>query len=81
MAIITGTNNKAVNNPKSLKICSYNMHGFKNGVSTVQDLCLNYDVILLQEHFLLKTNLNKFVDININFQAFSLSSIRQRPVF
>ena len=78
MAIITGTNNKAVNNPKSLKICSYNMHGFKNGVSTVQDLCLNYDIILLQEHWLLKANLNKFVDINSNFQAFSLSSMNNK---
>ena len=63
---------------KSIKVCSYNMHGFKNGVSTVQDLCLNYDIILLQEHWLLKANLNKIGDINVNFQAFCLSSMNAK---
>ena len=66
------------NSSRSIKICSYNMHGFKNGVSTVQDLCLKYDIILLQEHWLLKGNLNKIGDINENFQAFSLSSMNDK---
>jgi len=69
-------NNIAIN--KSIRICSYNMHGFNNGISTVQDLCLSYDIILLQEHWLLKANLNKIVDINSNFQAFSLSSMNDK---
>src|SRR5271163_2521657 len=63
---------------KSIKICSYNMHGYNNGVSTVRDLCLNYDIILLQEHWLLKDCLYKIDNINNDFQSFSLSSMNDK---
>lgn len=52
----------SVVNNSELSIVSYNMHGFKQGFSTVRDLCTNYnpDIFLLQEHWLLPTNFDSF---------------------
>ena len=44
-----------------LKIISYNMHGFNQGHSSVEELIqlLNPDVFLLQEHWLTPANMYK----------------------
>ena len=47
-----------------INICSYNMHGFNCGVSYVKSLCENYDIIFLQEHWLLSCNLFKLEEID-----------------
>ena len=48
----------------SLSIISYNMHGFHQGLSVVQDLAASgkdqIDIFLLQEHWLTPANLYKF---------------------
>src|ERR1051325_4851772 len=59
-------------------MCSYNMHGFNNGLSMVKSLCSNHDFILLQEHWLLKSDLYKIDHIDQNFQSYSLSSMNTK---
>jgi len=42
---------------RSLSLCSFNLHGFKNGSNTASDLCKSFDLVLLQENWLRKDNL------------------------
>lgn len=60
-----------------LSVVSYNMHGFNQGFSTVRDLCINYnpDVFLLQEHWLLPTNLNWFDRVSQDYFCFGSSAM------
>ena len=51
------------------------MHGFNNGVSMVKSLCKAHDIILLQEHWLLTSNLYKLDQIDNNFQCYSISAM------
>ena len=44
----------------------------------VRDLCLNYDIILLQEHWLLKDNLCKLSAVDTNFDDYGLSSMSNK---
>ena len=46
----------------SIKLISYNMHGFNQGILELEYLCteLKYDIIFIQEHWLSDNNLNKF---------------------
>ena len=48
-----------------LKIVSYNMHGFNQGHSSVEELIqlFNPDIILLQEHWLTPANMYKLIVI------------------
>ena len=41
----------------------------------VKSLCDTHDIILLQEHWLLTSNLHKINQINSNFQCYSLSAM------
>ena len=52
---------------KLLKICSYNMHGFNTGNAFLKELCINNDIIFVQEHWLLSQHLVKFNNINDDF--------------
>ena len=63
---------------ESLRLCSFNMHGFNNGFSMLKTICLSYDIILLQETWLLESNLFKLNQVNNNFQSFSLSSMNNK---
>jgi len=53
----------------SISVISYNMHGFNQGISAVQDISSSLlpDVYILQEHWLTPSNLNKFDIINDYF--------------
>ena len=44
----------------------------------LKSLCQDNDIILLQEHWLLKSNLYKLEDINDNFQVFSISAMDKK---
>lgn len=70
----------SVHNPLAIavKICSYNMHGFKNGLPMARELCKTHDLILLQEHWLLKNNLDKLDSIDRDFMSFNLSSMNAK---
>ena len=49
---------------RQLKIVSFNMHGFNQGFSAVDELIhkIDPDVVLCQEHWLTPANLHKFND-------------------
>ena len=51
------------------------MHFFLNGLSMVKELCHKYDIILLQEHWLLKDNLCKLASIDNDFAYCDVSSM------
>ena len=39
-----------------LKVISYNVHGVKNSSDTLQKMTTDYDIILVQEHWLFRMN-------------------------
>jgi len=59
----------------NLHSCTFNMHGFNNGIAMVKQLCQDFDIIILQEHWLSKANLYKLDNIDPNYRAFGLSSM------
>ena len=69
---------KNTSNFFGLKICSFNMHGFNSGLSLAKILCSDYDLIFLQEHWLLKQDLYKLDMIDSNFKSNGLSSMDQK---
>ena len=54
----------------NIRISSYNMHGYNNGSSMLKTLCLNNNITLIQEHWLLHTDLYKLDLFDVNFQSF-----------
>ena len=48
-------------------LCSFNLHGFNQGKLFLSELCLNNDVICIQEHWLVDTECDKIVNFNANF--------------
>ena len=47
----------------SISISSYNCHGLGSGkIEYIAGLCLNFDFVLVQEHWLISDNLDMFVD-------------------
>jgi len=57
----------AASNFNTLKICSFNMYGYAYGLSMVQALFSDYDIILLQETWLSESNMDKLNDIDPEF--------------
>jgi len=67
--------NKMDNTVGSLKFCSYNCRSLKSSLLDVQNLSKLYDVVLLQEHWLLPFELGMLNDINSDFMAFGVSAV------
>ena len=61
-------------NPE-LSTCSYNMHGFRNGLNTVIDLCSTFNLVAVQEHWLRSDNLNNIALINEKFAYYGASGM------
>ena len=59
-----------------LKVISFNLHGFNQGCSALNDLIesVNPDIFMLQEHWLTPPNLNKF-DIFTDYFTFGCSAM------
>ena len=62
----------------NLNMCSYNMYGFSNGAHTAKSLCLNHDIVMLQEHWLSNNNLNKLNTIHNDFSVVGVSSMESK---
>src|SRR5437867_5250343 len=62
----------------NLKICSYNMFGYANGLPLLTILCQSYDIILLQEHWLTTCELGKLNNINSSFTSIGVSAMDKR---
>ena len=67
----------ACSNLTSLKIVSYNMHGFRQGCPVLDDLIYscNPDIFLLQEHWLTPANLYLFDNHFVNYFSFGSSAM------
>ena len=63
---------------QQLRICSFNMHGFNSGHFTITLLCNNYDVILIQEHWLQSSERYKLGEIGSDFASFGLSPMNTK---
>ena len=58
-----------------LRICSFNLHGLSNSSVYLHDLCCNNDIIFIQEHWLLRSELSKMEDVLCDFKFFGCSAI------
>jgi len=56
-------------------ICSYNLHGLNQGKPLLDDLCKQFSIIFVQEHWLSTEQLYKFDSISSDFLCFSKSSM------
>jgi len=58
-----------------VKTVSYNMHGFNSGLSLLHEMCKTYDIILIQEHWLQSSELEKLNMIDCNFSSLAESAM------
>ena len=70
----------------AIKVATYNCHGFQSSVNDIRQLCSNHDVILLQETWLMESELPQLSRVDRNFYHKGISSmdtnrtlIRGRP--
>lgn len=59
----------------ALKIATYNCHSFKTSVNDIRQLCNTHDIILLQETWLLESELPLLGQVNTNFYYKGISSM------
>ena len=62
----------------ALNLVCYNMHGFKNGINALNDLCLKADIISVEEHWLAPFDLRKIVNFSDEFQGFGWSAMSDK---
>jgi len=62
-------------NLSDVSLCTYNCRSIKNSLFDVQKLCVKYDIIFLQEHWLLPCELNTLSNIDTEFLAFGVSAV------
>ena len=67
-----------IKSPPHLKMCSFNVHGYNNGLSMIENLCDTHDIIFIQEHWLQESELYKINNINTDFNCFSISSMSKK---
>ena len=63
------------NNSAGLRVCSYNFRSVKNSMRDVLRLCESYDIICLQEHWLLPNELNLLSNIHSDFFGCGYSAV------
>lgn len=63
----------------SLSNMSYNMHGFSQGITYLQESCnlQEFDVIFIQEHWLVPALMNKTLNVNNNYICYGKSAMDQ----
>ena len=61
----------------SLSVVTYNMHGFNQGCTLLQELCESnlYDVIFVQEHWLSPAVINKILNFNDKYIGYGISAM------
>jgi len=65
----------ANDSPLPLRLCTFNCRSLKNSITDVHNLCNKYDVIFLQEHWLLPFELSKLSEIDQIFLGFGMSAV------
>jgi hypothetical protein len=59
-------------------IVTYNLHGFENSWDYLHLLTLSYDIIFLQEHWLMPTKLYMLQNVSDDFLVFAKSSTDEK---
>jgi len=57
----------SVTSSSNVNIVSYNMHGINQGGAMLMELCMSYDLIFCQEHWLSSDQLFKLNDMADGF--------------
>lgn len=63
--------------PNVLTLCSFNMFGYRNGASMLNDLCGSHVVAAVQEHWLREDEFEKLAVIHKDFNFFAASGMKQ----
>ena len=59
----------------SLNVCSYNIHGFRQGDLFLKNNLQNYDICLIQKHWLYPSTIIEFAGINVNYDYQAISQM------
>ena len=65
---------KMINN-SFIRLCTFNCRSFKNSLPAIVDLCNSHDIVLLQEHWLLPSDLGLLNVVHAEFQGVGLSAV------
>ena len=65
----------AVLQHSNISLCTYNCRSYKNSTDEINELCEQYDFVLLQEHWLLPNELSLLSQLNCKFVAVAHSSV------
>lgn len=65
-------------NRNSLRVVTYNLHGFNQGNILLNDLCDQFDIIAVQEHWLCDSEMHKLTNFNSNFQGYGWSAMSNK---
>jgi exonuclease III len=60
-----------------LAICSYNLRGFRSGFGLLNDMCKNYSIIAVQEHWLRPDELDKLALVHSDFNFSAVSGMNK----
>ena len=63
---------------RSLSIVSLNMHGFNSSWLHLKELCNSYDIIFVQEHWLMESQLHYLDEIHKDFCVYSKSAMNSK---
>jgi exonuclease III len=58
-----------------LRFCTYNCRSVKNSMPEVHSLCNKFDIVLLQEHWLLPNELHTLNNIHPDFHSYGMSAV------
>ena len=58
-----------------LSVITYNLHGFNQGHVYLASLCMEYDIIFIQEHWLASFDLNRLYCVCDNAVCFASSAM------
>jgi len=67
-----------VSSTSALQVVTYNLHGFNQGQVLLNNLCDNFDIIAVQEHWLSDRELNKLSLFRHDFQGLAWSAMTDR---
>jgi len=68
-------NTSLANGSQSVKLATFNMHGFNTSWSYLQDLCVFSDIIFIQEHWLTPSKLDYLHSVNSLFCCYAKSAM------
>jgi len=62
-------------NKANLSVCTFNCRSVKNSLDEVQELLNSFDIVMLQEHWLLPTELCMLSELHSDFVATAHSAV------